>query len=448
MQKNNNLRLIPALLAVAFSGAASASGFQLLGEQSASSLGNAGAGSAAVAENASTIFYNPAGMTELGRGSISGGLVAVKTNFEFSNDGSITPGLTGDGGNGGNWGVVPNAYGSWQVSKDVYVGLGIGAPFGLKTKYDAPWTGSAHSNEFDIKTININPSIAWRAADWVSLGAGINWQKIDATYKRAAGTDNVPILTNGRPTIVNGRPVTYPNGLLPNTNVKLELDDSAWGWNIGALFKPAEQTKIGVSYRSQVKYATTGNISLSGPSAALNAAGSSSAKADIDVPDTFILSLSQGIGDQWELLADVSWTGWSSIPYVDIVRTSATPAYKSGTTAQMLNTKFDDAWRFALGANYKVNEAWKLRVGVAYDQTPVPNAQYRLVSLPDNDRTWFSAGFQWKPAKDMALDVGAAYLYVKSADINNDLRAEGKGLVKGSYDDSAWLIGTQFSMFF
>ena len=448
MQYQITPRLIPALLAVAFSGAVSASGFQLMGEQSASGLGNAGAGSAAVAENASTIYYNPAGMTELGRGAISVGLVAVKTNFEFSNNGSITPGFTGDGGNGGNWGFVPNAYGSWQVSKDIYIGLGIGAPFGLKTEYDKPWTGSAHSNSFDIKTININPSIAWRAADWVSLGAGINWQRIDATYKRAAGTNGVPILTNGRPTIVNGQVVTYPNGLLPNTSVKLEMDDDAWGWNVGALFKPAEQTKIGVSYRSKIKYTATGDVSVSGPSAAVNAGGSSNIKADIDVPDTFILSLSQGIGDKWELLADVSWTGWSSIPYVDIVRTSATPAYASGSTAQKLNTKFDDAWRFALGANYKLDEAWKLRFGIAYDQTPVPNAEYRLVSLPDNDRTWFSAGFQWKPAKDMALDVGAAYLYLRDANINNDLRAEGKGLVKGSYNDSAWLIGTQFSMFF
>lgn len=449
MQYKITPRLIPALLAVAFSGAVSASGFQLMGEQGASSLGNAGAGSAAVAENASTIYYNPAGMTELGRGAISGGLVAVKTNFEFSNNGSITPGFTGDGGNGGNWGFVPNAYGSWQVSKDIYIGLGIGAPFGLKTEYDKPWTGSAHSNSFDIKTININPSIAWRAADWVSLGAGINWQRIDATYERAAGTNGVPVLVNGRP-VSNGQGgfVTYPNGVLPNTNVKLEMDDNAWGWNVGALFKPAEQTKIGVSYRSKIKYTATGNVSVTGPSAAVNVGGSSNIKADIDVPDTFILSLSQGIGDRWELLGDISWTGWSSIPYVDIVRTSATPAYSAGSTAQKLNTKFDDAWRFALGANYKVNDDWKLRFGIAYDQTPVPNAQYRLVSLPDNDRTWFSAGFQWKPAKDMALDVGAAYLYVKNADINNDLRAEGKGLVKGSYDDSAWLIGTQFSMFF
>lgn len=443
MNKNMTLRLIPALLAVAFSGAASASGFQLMGEQSASGLGNAGAGSAAVAENAGTIFYNPAGMTELGRGSVSAGLVAVKTSYEFNNDGSITPGLTGDGGNGGNWGVVPNAYGSWQLAKDWYIGLGIGAPFGLKTKYDEPWIGSAHSNEFDIKTININPSIAWRAADWVSLGAGVNWQRIDATYKRAAGVAASPRVTNCA--AVPPTSPLFPAAVPCQSGVKLEMDDDAWGWNVGALFKPAAQTKIGVSYRSKIKYTANGDVSVSGPSPVVNAGGSSNVKADIDVPDTFILSLSQGIGDKWEVLADVSWTGWSSIPYLDIVRTSGR---LSGQTAQTLNTKFDDAWRFALGANYKLDEAWKLRFGIAYDQTPVPSAEYRLVSLPDNDRTWFSAGFQWKPAKDMALDVGAAYLYLRDSDINNDLRAEGKGLVKGTYDASAWLIGTQFSMFF
>ena len=443
MNKNMAVRLIPALLAVAFSGVASASGFQLLGEQSASGLGNAGAGSAAVAENAGTIFYNPAGMTELGRGSVSAGLVAVKTSFEFNNDGSITPGLTGDGGNGGNWGVVPNAYGSWQLAKDWYIGLGIGAPFGLKTKYDEPWIGSAHSNEFDIKTININPSIAWRAADWVSLGAGVNWQRIDATYKRAAGVAASPRVTNCA--AVPPTSPLFPAAVPCQSGVKLEMDDDAWGWNVGALFKPAAQTKIGVSYRSKIKYTANGDVSVSGPSPVVNAGGSSNVKADIDVPDTFILSLSQGIGDKWEVLADVSWTGWSSIPYLDIVRTSGR---LSGQTAQTLNTKFDDAWRFALGANYKLDEAWKLRFGIAYDQTPVPSAQYRLVSLPDNDRTWFSAGFQWKPAKDMALDVGAAYLYLRDSDINNDLRAEGKGLVKGTYDASGWLIGTQFSMFF
>ena len=69
-----------------------------------------------------------------------------------------------------------------------------------------------------------------------------------------------------------------------------------------------------------------------------------------------------------------------------------------------------------------MNEAWKLRFGLAYDQTPVPNAEYRLTSLPDNNRTWFSTGVQWKPEKNMALDFGVAYLYLKDADINNDQR--------------------------
>ena len=185
MQNTIKPRLIPALLALAFSGVASASGFQLIGEQNASGLGNAGAGSAAVSENASTIFYNPAGMTQLQAREVSLGGTLVKTNFEFSNNGSSTGALSGDGGNGGGLGFVPNAYMSFAITKDLYIGLGLGAPFGLKTEYDDNWRGAAQSVSFDIKTINLNPSIAWRATEWVSLGFGLNWQKVEAEYIRA-----------------------------------------------------------------------------------------------------------------------------------------------------------------------------------------------------------------------------------------------------------------------
>ncbi|PKO90842.1 MAG: long-chain fatty acid transporter [Betaproteobacteria bacterium HGW-Betaproteobacteria-10] len=425
MQKKMTQRLIPALMAVAFAGSASAAGFQLL-EQNASGIGNSYAGSAAVAENASTIFYNPAGMTELQAREISGGISAIKTSFEFTNNGSVTPGLTGNGGDAGGWGVVPNAYLSWQVSKDVYLGLGIGAPFGLKTEYDEPWIGAAQAVSFDIKTINLNPSIAWRVNDKLSLGFGVSWQKIDAEYIRRGGINGVPGI---------------PNGVLPNTTVKMEIDDASWGWNVGVLLKPTAQTKIGLSYRSKVKYETDGNVSVTGPSSAVNAAGSSGVKADIDVPDTFIFSLAQGIGERWELLGDISWTGWGSIPQVDIIRTS-------GTVAQVLETKYNDVWRYAVGANYKLNDAVKLKFGVAFDESPTPNDQNRLVSLPDNDRTWFSTGVQWKQSKTSTLDLGLAYLYVKDTNINNNQLAQGRGLVKGSYDNSAWIFGAQYSMGF
>ncbi len=444
MQEMMKRRLIPALIAVAFSGSAAAAGFQLFGEQSASGLGNAGAGSAAVAENAGTIFYNPAGMTELQAREISGGLSVVKTNFEFNNDGSSAGALaaTGDGGNGGAWGFVPNAYMSMALTRDIYVGLGIGAPFGLKTEYDDPWVGAAHSTSFDIKTININPSIAWRANDWVSLGFGLNWQKIDAEYVRTVAVTNAGFTAS---------------------EVKLELSDDAWGWNAGALFKLSPATKLGVSYRSAIKYKTDGDIKLSSDGsaagnatvAALRAAGGASdAKATVKLPDMFIVSLSHSLNSQWELLGDVSWTGWSSIPKLDIYRTSGV---QNGAIAQTLDTDFRDTWRVALGANYKISDAVKLRMGVAYDQTPVKDAEHRLTSLPDNNRTWFSLGAQWKPAKNLTLDVGGAYLYLKDADINNNqsvtvvdaaTAAANRGTVKGTYEDSAWLFGVQASMAF
>lgn len=431
MQKNITPRLIPALLAIAFSGAASASGFQLL-EQNASGLGNAYAGSAASAENASVQYYNPAAMTQLAGRNVSLGLVLVNTSFELDNQGSSTGVFTGagNGGDAGGLGVLPNAYLSWQVAPDWFVGLGIGAPFGLKTEYNTPWVGSAHSNSFDIKTFNINPSVAWRASEWISLGAGVSWQKMEATYKKATAAGPVPIPGVG----------VAPLYLF---NTELDADDTSWNWNAGVLLTPAEKTKIGLSYRSTTKYTLSGDLSTSGPSPVLARALSSSAEAEIKLPDTFIFSLSQGLGDKWELLGDISWTGWSSVPYVDIVATSGA---NSGRTVQTLDTKFKDTWRFAVGANYKLNEQVKLRTGIAYDNTPVPDAQHRLASLPDNDRTWLSVGAQYKPTKDMALDVGFAYLFVKDADIQN--RTATGGLVQGTYSDSAWILGGQYSMGF
>jgi len=429
------LRLIPALLAVAFSGTAGASGFAIT-EQNASGMGNAYAGSAAVAENASTIWYNPAGMTKLQAREFSLGGAIIKTSFDFNNDGSVVGAFqgAGNGGNGGGVAFVPNAYLSWQLAPDWYVGIGMGAPFGNKVKYNTPWTGSAHSTHFEIKTYNINPAVAWRANEWLSLGVGVSWQRMTANYNAAAGA-----LGSAR--------LGIPTALAASSSKELDADDDSWNWNIGALFTVAPQTKIGVAYRSTTKYTLNGDISMSGPSPAFNAAASSGAKTDVKLPNSFVLSIAQGIGDQWEILGDVSWMGWSSIQELDIVRTSG-PA--SGQTAQVLETKFNDNWRFALGANYKMNDAVKLRFGVAYDATPVPNAEYRITSLPDNDRTWVTTGVQWKPTKTSALDLGAAYIFVKDAPINNAGWAGGlpQGTIKGNFNDYSWLLGAQYSMGF
>ncbi|WP_018988346.1 OmpP1/FadL family transporter [Aromatoleum toluclasticum] len=427
MKKTTIARLLPAALLALGSGTASAAGFQLL-EQNASGIGNAYAGSAAVAENASTIFFNPAGMTQLQAREISLGVAAVRPSFEFKNRGSVGGALSGNGDDAGDWAAIPNAYLSWALNKDLYLGVGIGAPFGLVTDYGGKWVGAAQATKFEIETININPSLAYRVNDKVSLGIGLNWQRMDAQYERVVG---------------------IAPGALSASTAKLDVDNDAWGWNVGALFTLSPSTKVGVSYRSKVEHKLKGDVKVSGPSALLNAAGSSDSDVDVDLPDTFIVSTTQKLSDRWEMLGDLSWTGWSSIKKVDIERTSGP---LNGQIAQTLHTEFKDTWRVALGANYKLDDAWKLKFGIAFDQTPVRDKQRRLVSLPDNDRTWFSAGAQWKVSKTNTLDLGAAYLYVPKTKIdNNQITANpltNRGRVTGEYDSSVWILGAQYSMAF
>jgi len=412
MKRMASLKMIPAMLLVLFSGAASASGFQLM-EQNASGIGNAYAGSAAVAENASTVYFNPAGMTQLQGREVSLGVSAVKPSFKFNDKGSNVGslGTSGEGGDAGGWSVLPNGYASWALTKDVYAGIGISSPFGLKTEYDDYWVGAAQARSFEIKTVNINPSLAWRVNDKWSLGAGLNWQRLEATYKRLASTG------------------------AGAASVKMTLDDDTWGWNVGALYTVSSSTKLGFSYRSAIKHETEGQTDSNGVKA-------NNTKATLKLPDTAIISVAQQLSDRWQMLGDLSWTGWSSIPRVNIINAD------TGAVSQVLETDFRNTWRIALGANYKYNDAWKFKYGIAYDQTPVKRAENRLVSLPDNDRVWFSFGAQWTPNKASRVDLGVSYIHVRDSKIDNDQTSNTRGRVTGEYSGDIWVLGAQYSLAF
>jgi long-chain fatty acid transport protein len=416
--KRSLICAVAVLVALLCSGNVWAAGFQLF-EQNASGIGNAYAGSAAVAENASTIFFNPAGMTKLQAREISLGVSAVRPSINFTNNGTVqNPPPTGapvstagstDGGDAGGWNFIPNVYLSWALAKDLYAGIGVSAPFGLATEYGSNWYGRYQSIKFAIETYNVNPSLAYRVNDMISLGVGVSWQKMKAEYTRQAYT---------------------------TAQAKLDADSDAWGWNVGAMFQLAPATRLGVSYRSSINHTLDGDLSSS--LAALNAPAS----ADIKLPAMAILSFTQGLGNSWELLGDVSWTSWSSVDTVKIIPQSTV------IPPSALDTKFNDTWRAALGANYKVNEAWKLKFGLAYDQTPVPDAQHRMVSLPDSDRTAVATGVQWKPSKTSALDLGVEYLFMKATDIDNNQTATAQGWVKGDYSNNALILGAQYSLSF
>ena len=404
---NITMRTVPALLLLAFSGATSAAGFQLW-EQNASGIATSYAGSAAVADNASTIYFNPAGMTRLPGIQLSAGVVGVRPSFKFSNEGSS--GLLGSGGNGGDaggWSAVPNAYLSWQVAPDWFIGLGISSPFGLATEYDNNWIGGYQAIKSEITTVNYNPSLAWKVNDKVALGLGLSYQTIDAE------------MTN-----------MTPVGLY-----RLKGDDGAWGWNAGALFTLSPAMRVGVSYRSTMSYTLDGNRTL-------GAAPSTSASADLKLPDTVILSVWQQVSDRWEAMGDLSFTRWNTLDKLNV---------RSVTGTETESFNYDNSWRIAWGAAYKASDAWKVKFGIAYDRTPTSDDN-RTARTPDNDRLWFSFGGQWNGGVYGRIDAGYAYLYMKDPSINQTRTFTtpagapvGISNLRGSYNDSAHVLGIQYS---
>lgn len=380
------LRALPALMLVAFSGGAAAAAFQVW-EQNASGIATSFAGSAAVADNASTNFYNPAGLTQLPGLQLSAGGAGLKSNIDFSNRGSTSN--TGNGGNAGDLLVSPNLYLSLQLAPDWSLGFGVSTPFALSTEYSSGWSGQLQAQKSELKTVNYNPSIAYRVNDTVALGAGLNYQKIDVDLSTSA--------------------------------YRFRADDTGMGWNAGALFTLSSAMKVGVAYRSAVSYTLAGNRS------------GAAATADLKLPDTFTLSVWQQVSDRWEAMGDLSYTNWSTVDQLNIRRAGA-------VDTETYNYK--DSWRFAWGAAYLASDALKLKFGIAYDRSPVRNSDERTARTPDADQLWLSLGGQWKAGNMGKIDLGYAYLYARDTKIVQVLPGNA---LRGDYSTSRHMLGLQYS---
>ncbi len=445
MREKHQLHLLASAVALALGGAsslASAAGFALI-EQSASGMGNAYAGAAATAEDASTIFFNPAGMSQLGGMQVTLGAHLIDLRAKFSDSGStIPPAAAGSGsqpgGNGGDAGglsVVPNAYFVMPIGEQLHFGVGINVPFGLVTEYDDNWIGRFQGIKSEISTINVNPSLSFKVNDALSVGAGLNYQRLDAEL-----TNAVVLAPPAFAGLTEGR-------------AKLEADDDGWGWNVGVLWSLTPATRVGVAYRSEIDYELEGDITVTQASnGALVPLATGPAKADVTLPDMYSLSLSHQLNDKLQLLGDVTFTRWGTIQTIDIRDGN------NGSVRDQLTLNFDDAWRYSIGANYKLNDAWTLKGGVAFDESPVKDASSRTVRLPDNDRTWVSLGAQLKVKQTGKLDFGYTHIFIKDAEIDFSRGQFNPGTttvnpatvsnVQGSYEGSVDIFSVQYTLSF
>jgi len=437
-----------------------ASGFAII-EQSASGMGNAFAGAAAVAEDASTIFFNPAGMTYLPGSQmvVAGHVIFPKADYgekgsymnpTFTGNTPVPGTLTGPEDDGGVTKFVPNFYFSYQVNEKLFAGIGINAPFGLATKYKDNWIGRYHAIKSDITTVNINPSLAYRVNDQLSIGAGISAQYIKATLSNAVDFGTVCLGLEAQsvlpPGTCAGAGITAP--FTADGKAEIEGTDWSWGFNLGAIYQFSDRTRVGLAYRSMISQDLEGRADFTVPAnfqAILNAGiplfSDTDAAAGVDLPETLSLSLYHAFNEQWTLLADVTWTNWSR--FDELVIEYANP--NQPDTVQPEN--WEDSWRYSVGVIYRPDQTWTFRGGLAYDETPIDKDTDRTPRIPGNDRTWIALGVGYRISDTMAVDVGYAHLFVDDTKIDALDHSTGHQLV-GEYDSAVDIISAQLTVDF
>ncbi len=429
------------LLAVAIASASTitqAGSFGLI-EQSASGQGSAYAGASALGEDASTIYFNPAGMTRLSGQQVVVAGHAIAAEAKYTDSGST--GVTGPNSTTDEVGFVPNFYYSAELPNDIFVGVGVNVPYGLATEYDDGWIGRYHALKSEITSVNINPSIAWKATDKVSVGFGISIQYLELEL-----TNNI----NSNAICQGNCPGT------PDGHLKLDGDSTEYGWNTGILIDLNDKNRLGIAYRSAIKHNVSGNADYT-IDPALTAFIDAFVKpqlppgtkfledttlvATAEMPETFSLSYVGDLNTKWTILADWTWTGWSSLDTVTIVQAAGIPGREPTLDLEYANTN-----RYSLGVNYHHTNKLVYRGGLAFDETPIRSPEQTSARIPGNDRKWLSLGVGYAPAPSWSFDIGYSHLFISDPEINST-NVTGETLT-GSYEASVDILSAQANINF
>jgi long-chain fatty acid transport protein len=399
-------------MTVFVSGSAHAGGIALY-EFGSPDVGLAAAGYASRAQDASTVFTNPAGMSRLEKSQVLGGLQALYGDIGFSPNAATT--VSGDdGGNAIGWIPGGSAFVVHKLSPDLSIGFGVLSYFGLSENYGESWVGRYYVQKGTLMGLTLTPAVSYRVNNWLYLGAGLN-----AMY----GYMDTQLA-------INNAGESRPDG-------QLKYDDREWGYggNFGVLVEPKPGTRFGLTYLTEVKldFSAVPEFSGLGPGleALLRARGLTTASMDLSmtVPQMVMFSAYHELSEKWAVMGNVGWQDWSSFGKVDV------GIYSSDPRSLTIDSDYNDTWHVALGAQYRYSPVWTFTGGVAYDSSAVDNDK-RSVVLPMGETWKFAFGAQY--AFNPNLTLGAAYELAWLGDMSVDQnRGSLAGRVAGDYSSSS-----------
>lgn len=374
---------------------AQSAGFQVA-EHSASGLGRAFAGEAAIADNAAVLARNPAASTMFKQRALSGALSIVDPSIDV--DSVDRDQLAKDVA---PIGIVPGGFYIQPVNDKLAFGLGVFSNYGVTTEYDENFHAGSLAGETSLITVNFNPSIAYRVTEQLSLGAGISAIFAKAELNRHFGDLALAV----------------PGAEPSDKTIKLEGDTWGFGWNVGALFELNDDNRFGLSYRSQTDLDFEGDFT--DYTGRITGAPNNTVPGDLTVVLPAIAEFSgfHQLDNQWAVHYSVQWTQYSKFEELRATSNQCNPGYNGSAGLCLLKEEeYDDTFRYAIGATYHVNPQWTIRGGYAFDE----QAGKPTLSIPDTDRNWFTAGATYNYNADLSFDVGLAYLIAKEISFSEE----------------------------
>jgi long-chain fatty acid transport protein len=452
MMKRNAFKWLIHLMCAAgimgLSTHATAAAFQLY-EQDGASIGDYHAGRAAQANNASTAFYNPAGLTNIHNQQFVVGDVFILSDLKYRGTvgvNTISGGApVGVVSQGGAFSQVPDLFYTAPINDRFSVGLSVVAPFGLKTVYGRNNNLRFAATETQLDVIDVSPSLAFKIIPQVSVGAGFDWSRMSAEFNQDATLGDLG------------------GGLTANSYNKAW--STADGFHLGALFQVLPSTRVGISYNSQIVHHVRGTSKLIGPAANLattvafgtpSAIVSRTANAHITLPAYTTLSAFNQLNSKWSIMGTAIYTQWSvfktlalyQLAAINVIPVPVFPGVAPVPTTSAsvtLTENYRNAWNFSLGTEYAATDKMILRGGVGYDQSPLKN-NLRDVRIPDSSRYALALGGHYQAIKSLGFDLGWTHLFVPgTAKINPPPVAVGAQVVttNGNMQTSADIFGAQ-----
>lgn len=435
----NKLKCILLGAGLTLSSSLLAGGFQLT-EMSAKKLGQANAGAAAYGDDASTIFWNPAGLAKLDDSQVASSvsLVSIKTDFDKSLavDAIGNPLTGGEGGDIGKLGVIPATFYA-HPGETFSWGIGLHAPFGLTTEYDSDSIFRYQAIESAVTVIDVNPAMAWKVSENFSVGLGLDIQYMDVKLTSAVDYGAVCLGATMDPGLCS---VLGLNPQKADGSTEVAGDGVAFGWNVGVMWDVSDRLSLGLSHRASVEHELEGDAEFENTPVLftdMNLFVPTEIEADFDSPELTMLAAKFDINDRWTIAADISDTKWSNFEELRIRFVGDNSNQPDSAEA----FEWENVQRISTGLEYKYSDVLTLRAGLSFDESPI-NEEERSVRLPSADRVWHALGasYQWK--EKTSFDVGYVYINVDGPIALDRTGPTGDRLV-GEYEGDANILSFQ-----